>query len=740
MTILIRANNNLQTSVSTVQSVTEYTTFDLVLLLPSVQASAVLYSWISPVNTRFAERAMQRTPAFDEEGLYAYAATIYPVMTAGIPAQQTTGVALVSFRIGAIFSPIVKIPVDKSILPEQTELPLTAVEELQQQIDELVSGDPFDEDGTYPNLRAQATTKGDVELGSVENYGIATKAEAEAGSVNNKYMTPLRTKEAILELAPETDLTAINAHIADNDIHFEQSAISITESQISDLGDYEPANENIQAHIEDTTVHFTQANISITENQISDFGSYEPANNNIQAHIANNTVHFTQEQISITADQISDLGSFEPAFTKNTAFNKNFGTTSGTVAEGNHTHTEADITDLDKYSVADANNTFMAIDDYVDANDKILFSKLPDGAKSQTYVVATFQDLPVSDLLSGDKGYITTTGDSYIWDGNSWEVLADADWENVSLDWANITNKPVGTSNSSLANGVLYTKTETDTLLNGKANTSHTHTKAEITDFAHTHTKSEITDFAHTHVEADITDLNKYTTQEVDDLLDGKSDVGHTHVKADITDFAHNHDDLYYTETELDNGQLDNRYYTETEVNEFLDLNYRKQLYPNTKNTSGSTILKGTVVQFAGSQGDFILIKNAVPAEIISNPETLMGLAEDDILDDEFGNVVWFGNVINVIIDPALFQNGDILYFDNTTGGLTKTAPAENKIIVAAVEKVSTAAQATNGILLVRPKWVSRDINQIDGLQGELNAINNTIGDIETILDSILGV
>lgn len=29
---------------------------------------------------------------------------------------------------------------------------------------------------------------------------------------------------------------------------------------------------------------------------------------------------------------------FEPAFTKNTAFNKNFGTTSGTVAQGNHTH------------------------------------------------------------------------------------------------------------------------------------------------------------------------------------------------------------------------------------------------------------------------------------------------------------------------------------------------------------------------------------------------------------------
>lgn len=55
-------------------------------------------------------------------------------------------------------------------------------------------------------------------------------------------------------------------------------------------------------------------------------------------------------------------------------------------------------------------------------------------------------------------------------------------------------------------------------------------------------------------VELDISDLDKYTQVEVDNLLAGKSDTGHTH------------DDRYYTETELDNGQLDTRYYTEAEV------------------------------------------------------------------------------------------------------------------------------------------------------------------------------
>lgn len=48
---------------------------------------------------------------------------------------------------------------------------------------------------------AVVVAKADVGLGSVENYGIATQAEAEAGTSNAKYMTPLRTAEAIAKLA-----------------------------------------------------------------------------------------------------------------------------------------------------------------------------------------------------------------------------------------------------------------------------------------------------------------------------------------------------------------------------------------------------------------------------------------------------------------------------------------------------------------------------------------------------------
>lgn len=51
--------------------------------------------------------------------------------------------------------------------------------------------------GIVTNIATRALTKANLGLGSVENYGIATEAEAKAGAANNKYMTPLRTFDAI---------------------------------------------------------------------------------------------------------------------------------------------------------------------------------------------------------------------------------------------------------------------------------------------------------------------------------------------------------------------------------------------------------------------------------------------------------------------------------------------------------------------------------------------------------------
>lgn len=54
-------------------------------------------------------------------------------------------------------------------------------------------------------------TKQQVGLGSVEDFGVATRFEAEAGIANDRYMTPLRTSQAINYLLKDSLDTHINA-------------------------------------------------------------------------------------------------------------------------------------------------------------------------------------------------------------------------------------------------------------------------------------------------------------------------------------------------------------------------------------------------------------------------------------------------------------------------------------------------------------------------------------------------
>lgn len=94
-----------------------------------------------------------------------------------------------------------------------------AHDELRQYInyqDGLIKADLDDLRGDFEaheNNKANphVVTQAQVGLGLVQNYAIATTAEAQAGTVNDKYMTPLRTAEAITQQA----LIPLNAHIAD---------------------------------------------------------------------------------------------------------------------------------------------------------------------------------------------------------------------------------------------------------------------------------------------------------------------------------------------------------------------------------------------------------------------------------------------------------------------------------------------------------------------------------------------
>jgi len=82
-------------------------------------------------------------------------------------------------------------------------------------------GDFLIHDGSdWENRQA---TKTDVGLNNVQNYGIASQAEAEAGVVDNKYMTPLKVKQKIDKpqaIRKFTDTVSMEYNATDNSINF----------------------------------------------------------------------------------------------------------------------------------------------------------------------------------------------------------------------------------------------------------------------------------------------------------------------------------------------------------------------------------------------------------------------------------------------------------------------------------------------------------------------------------------
>lgn len=78
-----------------------------------------------------------------------------------------------------------------------------------------------------------------------------------------------------------------------------------------------------------------------------------------------------------------------------------------------------------------------------------------------------------------------------------------------------------------ITKGLFYTKTETDTKLDGKANSSHSHSISNITNLQSALDSKSAT--GHTH------DDRYYTETEMDSKLNGKANSSHTHSIGDVT-------------------------------------------------------------------------------------------------------------------------------------------------------------------------------------------------------------
>jgi hypothetical protein len=188
----------------------------------------------------------------------------------------------------------------------------------------------------------------------------------------------------------------------------------------------------------------------------------------------------------------------------------------------------------------------------LDSNAKVPLNQLPDVSKQATHVVADITERNnLTGLIEGDRAFVTSTGDSYIWNGSSWLLMADADWQNVNLDWANIINVPSPTI--SLTGDVSGSGTMTDlgnvsiSALVGDNTHSHDNTTLNSIDWSKILNKPDptitlsgdltgsttLTDLGNATLSASVKDdSHNHIISNVDGLqsaLDGKSSTSHTH-------------------------------------------------------------------------------------------------------------------------------------------------------------------------------------------------------------------
>lgn len=143
-------------------------------------------------------------------------------------------------------------------------------------------------------------------------------------------------------------------------------------------------------------------------------------------------------------------------------------------------------------------------------------------------------------------------------------------------------------------------------------------------------------------------------------------------------------------------------------LNNDVTLQIGQETHFYSKNISGVTIDNGQPVMFAGTVGasgklqiDLGESDPTIPAEYF------MGVATQDIANNDFGYVTTFGLVrgIDTTGTPVgeVWSDGDLLYLSTTAGELTITPPTapDPKILVAAV----VYSHATVGSIFVRPTW-----------------------------------
>jgi hypothetical protein len=131
-------DTNLRTDKTLIENIFQYSNTELVVLLAELPTVSPTFNWITPSGVKLVERVLFRNAALDTATHYAYDGMIYPGMTEGILTNVDVGTARMSLQADSTLSPFVKIPVDKTIIPIQTQLIPTNYDEIMNEINVIL--------------------------------------------------------------------------------------------------------------------------------------------------------------------------------------------------------------------------------------------------------------------------------------------------------------------------------------------------------------------------------------------------------------------------------------------------------------------------------------------------------------------------------------------------------------------------------------------------------------------------
>lgn len=136
-----------------------------------------------------------------------------------------------------------------------------------------------------------------------------------------------------------------------------------------------------------------------------------------------------------------------------------------------------------------------------------------------------------------------------------------------------------------------------------------------------------------------------------------------------------------------------------------LDVGDSERVHIACKNTSGSTITKGTPVYITGTVGASYVIEVAPADAGVKTKMPAVGLLETDLVDNGEGYVIVSGVLKNITTDPLSTADGtpssnDTIYV-KVGGGLTRTKPVTNFEFIQNVGKVGRVNSANAGSIAV---------------------------------------